>query len=226
MKRNISLLLFVFLLPLTVKSQSDTIKNLNSSKILWVTNKPVPGFIIQSARDFRERLLEDPYRPAYHFCVPEGNGSPGDPNGAFYYNGRYHLMYLYNREKKGFSWGHVSSTDMLHWRHHPDAIGPGDGDEGCFSGGAFVDMTGKAVLSYWQLWGALGIGLAESTDEPLVLRVFIDKSIVEVFANDRQAISRNIYPKLKGRGVRLFSADGDIEVLSVKAWEIMPSNPY
>jgi len=58
------------------------------------------------------------------------------------------------------------------------------------------------------------------------LRVFVDKSIVEAFANDRQAVSRNIYPQLKGKGVKIFAADGDIEVKSVKAWELMPSNPY
>ncbi|GAI89789.1 unnamed protein product, partial [marine sediment metagenome] len=63
-------------------------------------------------------------------------------------------------------------------------------------------------------------------DEPLVLRVFVDKSIVEVFANDRQAVARRIYPKLAGTGVRLFAKGGDVNILSVKAWELMPSNPY
>ena len=89
---------------------------------------------------------------------------PGDPNGAFFHDGRYHLMYLYNRTGVGFSWGHISSQDLVHWRHHPDAIGPGGGDEGCFSGGAYVDSDGTAYLSYWMLWGAKGIGLAKSTD--------------------------------------------------------------
>ena len=87
---------------------------------------------------------------------------PGDPNGAFYHDGRYHLMYLYERRGGGFCWGHISSKDLLHWRHHPDAIGPGAGDDGCFSGGAFVDGDGTAHLSYWMLWGAKGIGLASS----------------------------------------------------------------
>jgi beta-fructofuranosidase len=128
-------------------------------------NQPVPKRVIQTTREFRERLLSDPYRPAYHFCIPEGNGMPGDPNGAFFHQGRYHLMYLYDRENSGFSWGHISSTDLVHWRNHPDAIGPGDGDEGCFSGGAFVTPEGKAYLTYWELWGARGIGMAESTDK-------------------------------------------------------------
>ncbi len=68
--------------------------------------------------------------------------------------------------------------------------------------------------------------LTLNDDDHLVLRVFVDKSIVEVFANDRQAVSRNIYPQLGGRGVKLFAIGGDMEVLSVKAWELMPSNPY
>ena len=46
-------------------------------------------------------------------------------------------------------------------------------------------------------------------NEPLILRIFIDRSIVEVFANDKQAISRRIYPTLGGRGVSLFSNGGD-----------------
>jgi beta-fructofuranosidase len=128
-------------------------------------NQAIPKETIKATREFRERLLSDPYRPAYHFAFPEDNGRPGDPNGAFYANGRYHLMYLYNREGTGFSWGHVSSTDLLNWRHHPDAIAPGIGDEGCFSGGGFVDDDGSAVLSYWMLWGDKGIGLAKSKDQ-------------------------------------------------------------
>lgn len=120
--------------------------------------------MVRASRLLRERLLADPYRPTYHFCVPEDMGLPGDPNGAFYHDGRYHLMYLYNRIESGFCWGHVSSSDLVHWRHHPDAIGPGAGDDGCFSGGAFVDDDGAAYLSYWMLWDDKGIGLAKSND--------------------------------------------------------------
>ncbi len=130
----------------------------------WSVEGAVPDEVVRSARLLREKFLEDPYRPGYHFCVPEDMGMPGDPNGAFYHNGRYHLMYLYERNGKGFCWGHISSKDLVHWRHHPDAIGPGAGDEGCFSGGAFVDDDGAAYLSYWMLWGDKGIGIAKSND--------------------------------------------------------------
>jgi len=150
---------------LKVSAQADTISIPDSVNGVWITDQAVPRYVVKFTRAFRERLLADPYRPAYHFCVPEDRGYPGDPNGAFYYKGRYHLMYLYNREGSGFSWGHVSSNDMLHWRHHPDALRPGDGDEGVYSGGGFVDDDGTAILSYWMLWGARGIGLARSTDD-------------------------------------------------------------
>ncbi|MHC4693755.1 MAG: LamG-like jellyroll fold domain-containing protein, partial [Planctomycetota bacterium] len=130
----------------------------------WSKTDTVPAAVVQSTRLFREKLLSDAYRPGYHFCIPEDNGRLGDTNGCFFANGRYHLMYLYKRVGVGFCWGHISSKDLVHWRHHPDAIGPGNGDEGCFSGGGFVDDDGTAYLSYWMLWGDKGIGIAKSSD--------------------------------------------------------------
>ena len=104
-----------------------------------------------AVRRYREALLAQPWRPGYHFAVPDGNGMPGDPNGAFFADGRCHLMYLYrNDETNGYHWGHVSSVDLLHWRHHPDALTVQDGDSGCFSGGGFVDDDGRAYLTFWK----------------------------------------------------------------------------
>ena len=80
--------------------------------------------LIANSREYRELMLSDPYRPTYHFAIPDDDGRPGDPNGAFYADGRYHLMYLYRRRStNAFHWGHISSRDLLHWRSHPDAIG-------------------------------------------------------------------------------------------------------
>jgi beta-fructofuranosidase len=62
--------------------------------------------------------------------------------------------------------------------------------------------------------------------EPLVLRIFIDKSIVEVFANNKQAIARMVYPTLGGRGISLFSKKGSTRVKTIRAWELAPCNPY
>jgi len=64
-------------------------------------------------------------------------------------------------------------------------------------------------------------------DEPLRLRVFVDKSVVEVFANGRQAVMRRIYPSREDSvGVALFSNAGPASVTTLEAWDMMPSNPY
>lgn len=111
--------------------------------------------MVANFRRYREHLISDPQRPGYHFAF-DCNGWPADPNGAFFADGRYHLMYLYARPKgerfhhteDAFYWGHLSSIDLLHWRRHPDALGVCDGDNGCFSGGAFVDEDGTAYLTF------------------------------------------------------------------------------
>lgn len=131
----------------------------------WSAGESVPREAIESARALREQMLADPWRPAYHFVMPEDNGMPGDPNGAFYANGRYHLMYLFH-DGQAFVWGHASSADLVHWRLHPLSLGPGEGDTGIFSGGGFVDDDGSAWMTYWGLGDPpRGICLARSTDE-------------------------------------------------------------
>jgi beta-fructofuranosidase len=48
--------------------------------------------------------------------------------------------------------------------------------------------------------------LAAAPGERLTLRVFVDKSVVEVFANNRQAIGRRVYPeRIDSLGVILFA---------------------
>ncbi len=57
-------------------------------------------------------------------------------------------------------------------------------------------------------------------DEALQLRVFIDRSIVEVFANGRQGLTQRIYPsRLDSRGVALL-AESDAIARSVDAWQM------
>jgi len=87
---------------------------------------------IESTHLLRDKFLADRTRPGYHFACPEDYGMPGDVNCCFYARGRYHLMYLYvyKRDEKGdhCHWGHISSSDLLHWRHHKDALKTYEGD--------------------------------------------------------------------------------------------------
>ncbi|MFH1567098.1 MAG: GH32 C-terminal domain-containing protein [Gemmatimonadota bacterium] len=109
----------------------------------------VSGKLVEASRQLRHRLLQDRHRPAYHFAIPEGCAMPFDPNGCIHWNGRYHLGYIYQEEGVHF-WGHVSSLDLLHWRHHSPWLYPtADSPEtGIFSGNCFVNRDGEATMLY------------------------------------------------------------------------------
>ena len=63
--------------------------------------------------------------------------------------------------------------------------------------------------------------------ERLKLRVFVDKSVVEAFANSRQVVMRRIYPSRPDSiGVSLFSTGDKTRVHALETWNISPSNPY
>lgn len=84
----------------------------------------------------------------YHLAHPgPGQAFPGDPNCAFDYKGRYHLHYIY-RNRTGFVFGHVSSTDLLHWRWHPTVLAPPTTGHGMFSGTGFFTKEGRPAIIY------------------------------------------------------------------------------
>jgi beta-fructofuranosidase len=57
--------------------------------------------------------------------------------------------------------------------------------------------------------------------------VFVDKSVIEIFANSRQAIARRIFPeKADSAGVKVFTKGSTVEITKFKSWQIAPSNPY
>ena len=58
-------------------------------------------------------------------------------------------------------------------------------------------------------------------DEPLKLRIFIDKSVVEVFANGRQCVALRIYPGRRDSvGVSIRAQGRDAELRSLEAWQM------
>jgi len=60
--------------------------------------------------------------------------------------------------------------------------------------------------------------------EKLRLRIFLDRSILEVFANGRQCITQRIYPKREDSlGIVLFSEGGSMIVEALEAWDIVPT---
>jgi len=89
------------------------------------------------------------WRPAYHF-TPLSNWT-NDPNGLIFMDGKYHLYNQqnpYGIEWGHMSWGHATSTDLVHWEHLPLAI-PETIDKDTtwrFSGSAVWDKNNSSGL--------------------------------------------------------------------------------
>jgi beta-fructofuranosidase len=60
--------------------------------------------------------------------------------------------------------------------------------------------------------------------EKVQLRIFLDKSMLEVFANGRQCITQVLYPTLKDAiGIQVFADDAPIKVEKINAWKLFPA---
>ncbi len=58
-------------------------------------------------------------------------------------------------------------------------------------------------------------------DESLCLRVFVDRSIAEVFANGRQCLTLRAYPKREdSNGISVFARGGAAKLVSLDAWQM------
>lgn len=91
-----------------------------------------------------ESNRNEQYRPQIHF-TPFKNWI-NDPNGMVYVDGVYHLYYQYNPQGNSWgnlSWGHATSTDLVHWTEHNVAMTPNEWGM-IFSGSAIVDKDNTA----------------------------------------------------------------------------------
>ena len=59
-------------------------------------------------------------------------------------------------------------------------------------------------------------------EKALKLRVFLDKSVMEVFANDRACVSRVIDAAQKDLGVAVFAAGSRAAVKTLDVWQMKP----
>lgn len=90
----------------------------------------------------------DPYRPQIHYS--RDTGWLSDPNGLFYLEGQWHLMFqgFSNREGMydGTNWDHAVSNDLLHWNNQPTALLAGN-QISYYSGCAVVDTGNVSGFS-------------------------------------------------------------------------------
>ncbi len=62
--------------------------------------------------------------------------------------------------------------------------------------------------------------------EPLRLHIFLDGSVIEIFANERACLTARVYPESpRSQGLGLFANGGKAKVTSLDAWEMRPISP-
>lgn len=96
------------------------------------------------------QAAESHYRLGYHIMAPAR--WINDPNGLIQWNGEYHVFYQHHPfdvKPGSIHWGHMKSSDLVHWEHLPIALAPDEeyDKSGCFSGSA-VDNNGVLTLIY------------------------------------------------------------------------------
>ena len=115
---------------------------------------------LRGARELRERLWNDPHRPRYHLTTPDGMWN--DINGTIWWKGRYHVFVLgrlapdletilsgKDTDSPRETWLHASSSDLVHWIHHPPALVPkfdGSMPHGIFSGDMMANMPVPTII--------------------------------------------------------------------------------
>lgn len=137
------------------------------------------------------------YRPAYHHTPLYG--WMNDPNGMVYKDGVWHLYYQYNpygSKWQNMTWGHSTSTDLVHWKHHPAVIEP-DALGSIFSGSAVVDSRGTAGFgkdAIVALFTSAGVSqvqsMAHSTDGGMTYQVYPGNPVL---ALDSEARDPNMF---------------------------------
>jgi beta-fructofuranosidase len=84
-----------------------------------------------------------------------------------------------------------------------------------------IDSSYSSVLPDVQSRGPETAPVDIEKNELLKLRVFVDKSIVEVFVNGRQCVAMRVYPSRKDSvGVSLKSQGRDAMLKSLDAWQM------
>jgi fructan beta-fructosidase len=134
-----------------------------------------------------------PYRNQFHASTRRGWNN--DPNGMVFANGTYHLYYQHNPFGifwGNMHWGHLESTDLIHWEERPIAIAQKLVQGGIWSGGGFVDFNNSSGLGKGTQFAAFtssgGEHLAYSKDGGLTFTELAENPVVKHRGRDPKII--------------------------------------
>lgn len=134
-------------------------------------------------------------------------GWNNDPNGLLYADGVYHMYYQYNYDQRtgqtfngwgNMSWGHATSTDLVHWQEQPVAIPAYQTVDGVFYEMMF---SGSAVYDEYNTSGLFDTG-ADG-------KVLEGQGIVAVLTQPQNGVQRQILAYSKDNG-NSFTIYGEI----------------
>ena len=170
------------------------------------------------------------YRPAYHHTPLYG--WMNDPNGMFYADGKWHLYYQWNpygSKWQNMTWGHSSSSDLIHWEHHPVAIEP-NGLGTVFSGSCAIDVDNTSgfgkdavIAMYTSADKSQMQSLAHSLDSGMTFDIYAANPVITL---DTEARDPNFfYNKETGEWTLVLAHALEHEVLifnskDLKKWEL------
>lgn len=190
---------------------------------------------------WKELLLSDafdtanrePFRPVYHHTPLYG--WMNDPNGMFYKDGVYHLYFQYNPYGStwgNMTWGHSTSTDLVHWEFQGTPICP-DGYGSIFSGSCVVDAdntagfgAGAVVAFYTSAkntsWGdSQSQSMAYSTDGGMTFTKYVGNPVLT--SDKRDFRDPKVFWYAPGKHwVMILAAGQEMEIYSsidLKEWK-------
>jgi len=92
--------------------------------------------------------------------------------------------------------------------------------------GHLVVDRGRSSLSHDVDRESQGGPFTLAEHEPLKLRVFLDASVIEIFANDRVCLTSRIYPsRPDSLAFDAFAQGGEARLKSLDVWEMRPISP-
>ena len=122
------------------------------------------------------------YRPVYHHTP--AYGWMNDPNGMFYKDGVWNLYFQHNpygSQWENMTWGHSTSTDLVHWKFQGDPVQP-DALGTVFSGSAVVDKENTSGFGKGAVI-ALYTSAGESQTQSMVYSTDNGKTFTEYEGN-------------------------------------------